>query len=113
MWRCPNCGTRQSETTRCFLCERSATSCGTCVNFRPSFVGGVGYCANDKRREPLSGSEQRPCWTGDATAQSGGFFDVVGPGAAGAAGDAASHGALERGLHEVLPVRGPAPISDR
>ena len=81
--------------------------------FRPSFVGGVGYCANDKRREPRSGSEQRPCWTGDATAQSGGFFDVAASGAAGAAVAAAPHGALERGLHEVLPVRGPVPASDR
>ena len=106
MWRCPNCGTRQSDSTRCFLCERSATSCGTCVMYRPSFVGGVGYCANDKRREPLSGSEQRPCWTADARAQSGGFFDVTAPGAAAAA--APPQAALERGLHEILPVRGPA-----
>ena len=87
--------------------------------FRPSFVGGVGYCANDKRREPLSGSEQRPCWTGDATAQSGGFFDVAAPGAAGVAGAAgvpgaaAPHVVIERGLHEVLPVRGPASASER
>ena len=78
--------------------------------FRPSFVGGVGYCANDKRREPLSGSEQRPCWTSDATSQSGGFFDAT----TGAQQDtAAPQGALGRGLHEVLPVRGPAPLSER
>ena len=110
MWRCPNCGTLQSDTSRCFLCQRSATSCGTCVRFRSSFVGGVGYCADDKRREPLSGSEQRSCWTSDAASQSGGFFDaaaVVAPEAA------PPHGALERGLHEVLPVRGPAPLSER
>jgi hypothetical protein len=109
MWRCPNCGTLQSETTRCFLCQRSATSCGTCVMFRSSFVGGVGYCANDRKREPLSGSEQRSCWTSDAASASGGFFDA----SANEAGAAPTPGALERGLHEVLPVRGPAPISDR
>jgi hypothetical protein len=108
-WRCPNCGTLQSETTRCFLCQRSATSCGTCVMFRSSFVGGVGYCANDKRREPLSGSEQRPCWTSDATSQSGGFFDAT----AAPPDTAPPPGALERGLHEVLPIRGPASFSER
>src|SRR5512132_2943196 len=108
-WRCPNCGTLQSETTRCFLCQRSATSCGTCVMFRPSLVGGVGYCANDKRREPLSGSEQRPCWTGDTATTSGGIFDVT------SAADAAPPPVvLERGLHEVRPVRaGPASLSER
>jgi hypothetical protein len=61
--------------------------------FRPSFVGGVGYCANDKRREPLTGSEQRPCWTSDAASPAGGLFDVQAP-----MPDAAP---LERGLHEV------------
>lgn len=107
-WRCPNCGTLQSDTPRCFLCQRSATSCGTCVKFRTSFVGGVGYCADDKRREPLRGSEQRPCWTSDATSQTGGFFDVA------ATPDAAPpQSALERGLHEVLPASGPAPLSER
>jgi hypothetical protein len=96
-WRCPNCGTLQSDTTRCFLCQRSATSCGTCVMFRPSFVGGVGYCANDKRREPLSGSEQRPCWTSNAADAAGGFFDVA---------PSAPPAAVERGLHEVPPSSG-------
>jgi hypothetical protein len=65
-WRCPNCRTVQVETARCFLCDRSATSCGTCVNFRRSLVGGVGYCALDPRREPLTGEEQRACWSGTA-----------------------------------------------
>jgi hypothetical protein len=108
-WRCPNCGTLQSDTARCFLCQRSATSCGTCVRFRPSFVGGVGYCADDKRREPLSGSEQRSCWTSDAASHSGGLFDAT----AGAPDAAMPHGALEHGLHEVQPVRGPASLSER
>jgi hypothetical protein len=95
-WRCPNCGTLQSDLARCFLCQRSATSCGTCVMFRPSFVGGVGYCANDKRREPLSGSEQRSCWTSNAADSSDGFFDVA----------PTTPTALEHGLHEVPPSSG-------
>jgi hypothetical protein len=64
-WRCPNCGTLQAESHNCFLCGRSATSCATCINFRESLVGGVGYCALDKKREPLTGGEQRTCWTGE------------------------------------------------
>lgn len=67
-WRCPNCGTLQAESHTCFLCGRSATSCATCVNFRESLVGGVGYCALDKKREPLTGAEQRTCWTGETAA---------------------------------------------
>jgi hypothetical protein len=63
-WRCPHCATVQVESALCFLCRRSATSCGTCVRFRSSIVGGVGYCALDRRRELLSGEEQRSCWTG-------------------------------------------------
>jgi len=74
-WRCPNCGTAQSEAAaRCFLCNRSATSCGTCAQFRGSVVGGVGYCARDRRREPLSGAEQRDCWTSAASGLEDGFF---------------------------------------
>jgi hypothetical protein len=65
-WRCPNCGTFQAESHTCFLCGRSSTSCATCVNFRQSLVGGVGYCALDKKREPLTGAEQRTCWTGES-----------------------------------------------
>jgi len=73
-WRCPHCRTVQVEAPRCFLCLRSATSCGTCVNFRQSVVGGVGYCALDRRREALSGEEQRPCWTGTPTLATDGLF---------------------------------------
>lgn len=64
-WRCPNCGTLQAESHVCFLCGRSSTSCATCVNFRESLVGGVGYCALDKKRTPLTGAEQRTCWTSE------------------------------------------------
>ena len=59
----------------CFLCNRSATSCGTCVNFRRSLVGGLGYCALDAGREPLTGEERRPCWTGRAEPADGTLVD--------------------------------------
>jgi hypothetical protein len=74
-WRCPNCRTAQSESAaRCFLCNRSATSCGTCANFRGSVVGGVGFCAIDRRREPLTGAEQRDCWSSSGSAGDDGLF---------------------------------------
>jgi hypothetical protein len=82
--------------------------------FRASLVGGVGYCARDRRREPLTGSEQRACWTGTAVTVAGGFFDLP-------AGVPST--AIERGLLEVMPAHGapahgapahggPAPISE-
>lgn len=73
--------------------------------FRASLVGGVGYCANDRKREPLTGSEQRSCWTAKAPATSDGFFDAtpVEPVTV----------ARERGLHEV-PLHTPqVPVSER
>lgn len=73
-WRCPHCRTVQVDSARCFLCQRSATSCGTCINFRRSVVGGIGYCALDLRREPLSGEERRECWSGTAQPPADGFF---------------------------------------
>lgn len=78
-WRCPHCRTVQVESPSCFLCGRSATSCGTCVNFRRSVVGGVGYCALDRRRSPLSGSEQRACWSGSPALAAEGIFSVDPP----------------------------------
>jgi len=60
--------------------------------FRASLVGGVGYCANDRKRELLNGSEQRSCWTASAVPNSGGFFDAP---------LSADHAPHERGLHEV------------
>ncbi|MEX2011959.1 MAG: hypothetical protein WEF51_06970 [Chloroflexota bacterium] len=62
MWRCPHCGTPQSETSRCWVCKRSSTSCGTCRHFRKSIAGHLGYCGLDPRRVPLSGDEIRGCW---------------------------------------------------
>ncbi len=103
-WRCPNCGTLQSDSARCFLCQRSVTSCGTCVMFRASLVGGVGYCARDRRREPLAGSEQRACWTGTAATVADGLLNNQ---------PRPSSGLVERGLLEVLPTHdAPAPLSE-
>ncbi|HUG48584.1 MAG TPA: hypothetical protein VMP67_09245 [Candidatus Limnocylindria bacterium] len=104
-WRCPHCATLQVEALRCFVCGRSATSCATCVNFRASLVGGVGYCALDKRREPLGGAEVRPCWT-TATAAAGEGLFALGPPALAPAADqparaAARDGRERRGLIEV------------
>ena len=75
-WRCPGCGTLQVEGAACFVCNRSATSCATCVHFRRAVVSGLGYCARDRRHEPLTGAEERPCWTADGAADDGdGLFD--------------------------------------
>jgi hypothetical protein len=76
-WRCPHCGTLQVESGRCFLCDRSATSCGTCVNYRPSLVVGVGYCALDRRRSPLKGDERRDCWTGTSPEPASSIFTTA------------------------------------
>jgi hypothetical protein len=38
-------------------------------------VGGVGYCALDRQREPLSGEERRPCWSGTASPAAIGLFE--------------------------------------
>jgi hypothetical protein len=62
MWRCPHCGTPQAETSRCWVCKRSSTSCGTCRHFRRSIAGQLGFCGLDARRQPLQGDELRGCW---------------------------------------------------
>jgi hypothetical protein len=63
MWHCPNCGTPQTESARCWVCRRSSTTCSTCRHFRQSLAARVGYCGLDKRRLPLTGRELRGCWT--------------------------------------------------
>ena len=62
MWRCPHCGVPQPETSRCWVCHRSSTSCGTCRDFRHAVVARIGYCGNDRGRAALTGDEIRPCW---------------------------------------------------
>ncbi|HET7030649.1 MAG TPA: hypothetical protein VFI34_09070 [Candidatus Limnocylindrales bacterium] len=61
-WRCPHCSTPQPESSRCWVCHRSSTSCGTCRHFRGSVAARVGFCGLDRRREPLHGDEVRACW---------------------------------------------------
>jgi hypothetical protein len=66
-WRCPHCETPQPEASRCWVCHRSSTSCGTCRHFRRSVAARTGFCALDRRREPLRGDEVRACWEDGAT----------------------------------------------
>jgi hypothetical protein len=61
-WRCPHCSTPQQEASRCWVCHRSSTSCGTCRQFRKSVAGRYGFCGLDKQRRPLAGDEVRACW---------------------------------------------------
>jgi hypothetical protein len=61
-WRCPHCSTPQPEASRCWVCHRSSTSCGTCRHFRGSVAARVGFCGLDRRRTPLTGGEVRACW---------------------------------------------------
>jgi len=61
-WRCPHCGSPQIESSRCWVCRRSTTTCASCRYFRTAVAGRLGYCAIDKRRAPLSGEEERACW---------------------------------------------------
>src|SRR3954447_7572409 len=67
-WRCPHCSTPQPESSRCWVCHRSSTSCGTCRHFRGSVAARVGFCGLDRRREPLQGDEVRACWVDGAVA---------------------------------------------
>jgi hypothetical protein len=64
MWRCPHCGTPQAETSRCWVCRRSSTSCATCRHFRHAVAVNLGYCGLDRDRQPLRGDEIRACWEG-------------------------------------------------
>jgi hypothetical protein len=66
LWRCAHCGTPQPVAARCWVCQRSSTSCATCRHFRSSVAARIGYCGLDKAREPLTGVEVRSCWNGRA-----------------------------------------------
>jgi hypothetical protein len=67
-WRCPHCSTPQPEASRCWVCHRSSTSCGTCRHFCGSVAARVGFCGLDRRRVPLQGDEVRSCWEDGAVA---------------------------------------------
>lgn len=64
VWRCPHCATPQAESSRCWVCRRSTTSCATCRHFRRGVAGGLGICGLAPRRSALDGTEMRACWTG-------------------------------------------------
>jgi hypothetical protein len=40
-------------------------------------VGGLGYCGLDKHRQPLTGEEQRSCWTGPDAGPADGVFAAL------------------------------------
>ena len=61
-WRCPYCGTPQAESARCWVCQRSTTTCATCRHFRRGVATGLGMCGLDPRRVTLRGNEVRACW---------------------------------------------------
>ena len=78
--------------------------CHVCY-FRRAVVNGLGYCAKDRRHEPLTGAEERPCWeSADATAVEGGLFDSSLPVAS-----RSSAARNERGLVEPQLRSGVAP----
>lgn len=61
-WRCPHCGARQPESSRCWVCKRSSTCCSTCRHYRRGVAGKLGYCGLDRQRAALNGDEIRGCW---------------------------------------------------
>jgi len=63
VWRCPHCGTPQAESSRCWVCRRSTTTCATCRHFRRGIASGLGLCGLDPRHTALDGTEIRACWT--------------------------------------------------
>ena len=87
-WRCPHCSTPQAEASRCWVCHRSSTSCGTCRQFRGSVAARVGFCGLDRRRKPLRGDEVRACWEDGTVAAppdpvTPGLLDLLTPAAIG------------------------------
>ena len=78
LWRCPHCGTPQVESSRCWVCRRSTTSCAACVHFRRGVASGLGLCGLDHRHLALRGTEMRACWEAAETTGS------LGPGGSAA-----------------------------
>lgn len=62
LWRCPHCATPQPESSRCWLCGRSTTTCAACRHYRRGVAGGLGLCGRHPRRLALRGTEVLPCW---------------------------------------------------
>lgn len=61
-FRCPHCGQLQAETPRCWRCGRAAVTCASCHRFRRAVATGLGFCAADRSRAPLTGDEVHACW---------------------------------------------------
>ncbi len=61
-WRCPHCGTVQTDGARCWACSRHPRACGTCRHFVRAVAGQLAYCALDRTRAVLQGDEIRACW---------------------------------------------------
>ena len=61
-WRCPHCDAPQTETARCWVCNRSMRSCASCRFFRKAVAVQLGYCALDRHHDPLTGEEEFACW---------------------------------------------------
>jgi hypothetical protein len=78
VWRCPHCATPQPESSRCWVCRRSTTTCVTCRHFRRGVAGGLGWCGRDRRHPALTGLEVLACWTAVPSPQ-----EPVRPGPAG------------------------------
>ena len=79
LWRCPHCGIPQAETSRCWVCHQSTTSCGTCRHFRRGVANGLGLCGLDPRRGALSGTEIQACWEASVPAT----HEAAAPGSTG------------------------------
>ena len=81
LWRCPHCGTPQVESSRCWVCRRSTTSCAACRHYRRGVAGGLGLCGLDPKHLALRGTEMRACWeAADTTGSLGPGTDVpIGP----------------------------------
>ncbi len=80
LWRCPHCATPQPESSRCWLCKRSTTTCAACRHYRRGVAGGLGLCGKNPRRLALRGTEVLPCWEALVTAED--LTSIREPGAA-------------------------------
>jgi hypothetical protein len=109
-WRCPHCGAPQQEAARCWVCHRSTTSCASCRNYRRAVAGLLGYCVLDKRRAPLTGDEERPCWErspAEAVEEAGPVPGAIaGPGVAGGRGLWGTPGPTEMPPDRAAPEHG-------
>lgn len=112
VWRCPHCATPQPESSRCWVCRRSTTSCATCRHFRKGVAGGLGLCGLDPRRTALTGAEMRACWSAaPAALDAAGRAPVaVGPGRGHGQEDLAVAGTGRR-PRTFVPVE-PAPAAE-